>query len=177
MQNWNQDNDQPQQSFHPRFTLYDLGHFPALAEGGDQVVGGEVYHVDAATLAQLDRVEGVPTLYQRKAITLSDGRVVFAYVMDAERAAHGRVIQSGSWRQRHDKRPGFYKVTWTTWHEVTVIADGEADAKEWAYEMTQALPHLIDTYEAPSVVVPATEAEQGDAVNETAYHISHSELA
>jgi gamma-glutamylaminecyclotransferase len=160
----------------PRFTLYDLGTFPALAEGGSQVVGGEVYHVDDQMLAELDRVEGVPTLYQRKTITLSDGRVVFAYVMDAERAAHGRVIQSGSWRRRHGEQPGFYKVTWTTRREVTVIADDEADAMEWAYEMTQALPHLVTTIETPYVVAPATEAEQGHAVNETAYHISRSEL-
>ena len=49
------------------FALYDLGSYPAAApvpQSGSWV-RGEVYRVDAAALANLDRVEGVPTLYRR----------------------------------------------------------------------------------------------------------------
>ena len=42
----------------PAFELRDLGAFPGLVRGGQHAVAGEVYEVDVATLAALDRLEG-----------------------------------------------------------------------------------------------------------------------
>lgn len=53
------------------FTLRDMGAFPALLADGSTAVLGEVYDVDAATLARLDRLEGHPRLYRRTPIALS----------------------------------------------------------------------------------------------------------
>jgi gamma-glutamylcyclotransferase (GGCT)/AIG2-like uncharacterized protein YtfP len=42
------------------FTLYDLGAFPGMVAEGSGAVEGEVYAIDDATLARLDRLEGHP---------------------------------------------------------------------------------------------------------------------
>lgn len=52
----------------PRFTLVSLGAFPAMIDGGETAVVGEVYDVDAVTLAALDRLEGHPRFYRRRPI-------------------------------------------------------------------------------------------------------------
>ena len=43
----------------PAFELRDLGSSPRLVRGGAHAVAGEVYEVDEATLAALDRLEGI----------------------------------------------------------------------------------------------------------------------
>lgn len=59
----------------PRFTLAHLGGFPAMTEGGTTRIVGELFEVDAKTLARLDVFEGVPTLYERKRRRTYRGRV------------------------------------------------------------------------------------------------------
>lgn len=88
------------------FTLRDLGAFPALLADGSTAVLGEVYEVDAATLARLDRLEGHPRFYQRTPIALDDGEPVEAYVMAPERAWSERIITNGDWRRREASRTG-----------------------------------------------------------------------
>ncbi len=81
----------------PCFELFDLGPFPAMNAGGQTAVLGEVYAVDDATLARLDRLEGHPSFYQRMQIRLDGGQEVQTYLMDRARM-HGRVlIPSGDW--------------------------------------------------------------------------------
>ena len=63
-----------------RFTLADLGPFPALREGGGTAVRGELYEVTAEQLAALDCFEGVPHLYERVTVRLEDGAHAQAYV-------------------------------------------------------------------------------------------------
>lgn len=84
----------------PAFDLVDLGTYPALVEGGREAVPGEVWEIDAATLARLDELEEVPTLYERKRIPLEDGRVVESYVMPSGRTAGAKRIPGGDWRAR-----------------------------------------------------------------------------
>lgn len=80
----------------PDFTLVSCGGFPALIVDGATAVRGELYDVDDATLVALDRLEGIPTHYQRVKIALANGEKVWAYV---QREAHGRpIIESGDWR-------------------------------------------------------------------------------
>ena len=82
----------------PCFELFDLGPFPAMSAGGRTAVLGEVYAVDDATLARLDRLEGHPSFYQRTRIRLDDGREVQTYLMGRTKLRGRVLIPSGDWR-------------------------------------------------------------------------------
>ena len=88
----------------PRFTLTDLGPFPALREGGTVSVAGEVYEVTPEHLAALDRFEGVPRLYERTAVRLADGSFAEAYVQRMTSYRTPGVIASGDWRAYRKER-------------------------------------------------------------------------
>jgi gamma-glutamylaminecyclotransferase len=90
----------------PSFELFDLGSFPAMSTGGETAVLGEVYAVDEATLARLDRLEGHPSFYQRTRIRLDDGREVQTYLMDRARMRGRVLIASGDWRAHHARERG-----------------------------------------------------------------------
>ncbi len=83
----------------PGFELRHLGGFPGLVRGGAQAVVGEVYEVDDATLAALDRLEGHPTFYRRTSIAVG-GESVDAYMLLRAQVEGCPVITSGSWRER-----------------------------------------------------------------------------
>ena len=76
--------------------LYDLGPFPMAVATDDPaaMLQGEVYGVDAVQLADLDRFEGVPRLYERQRHQLSDGRAVWVYVGRSQQVRHVRRITS-----------------------------------------------------------------------------------
>lgn len=92
----------------PRYTLVDLGHFPGMLEGGKTSVRGEVFEVDAQTLAKLDRLEGHPRFYRRKPVSLAQRPPelrrahpradVWAYLLPAEEYGQRPEIPSGDWR-------------------------------------------------------------------------------
>jgi gamma-glutamylaminecyclotransferase len=84
----------------PAFWLHDLGAFPGLVGGGEHAVSGEVYEVDAPTLAALDHLEEHPAYYRRTRIALEDGTIVETYLLPPEHASGCPVIASGSWRAR-----------------------------------------------------------------------------
>jgi gamma-glutamylaminecyclotransferase len=84
----------------PAFRLYDLGTHPGLVAGGEYAVSGEVYEVDATTLAALDQLEEHPDVYRRTHIVLDDGTELETYLMPPELVAGHPVIASGSWRAR-----------------------------------------------------------------------------
>jgi len=81
----------------PRFTLLDMGEYPALVEGGTTAVRGELYEIDAELLAVLDRYEDVPELYERRTLRLGD-RDALAYVMHSHLGRGVGTIASGNWR-------------------------------------------------------------------------------
>jgi gamma-glutamylaminecyclotransferase len=55
----------------PRYRLYDLGPYPGLvADVAGVAVAGELWDVDAAGLAELDRFEGVPDLFVRELVAV-----------------------------------------------------------------------------------------------------------
>lgn len=82
----------------PRYTLVDLGPYPALVEEGATEVKGELYEVEAPLLAELDVFEGCPDLYYRALVRLARGVTAHAYLMRAERARSGRIVSSGDYR-------------------------------------------------------------------------------
>ncbi|MET0389607.1 MAG: gamma-glutamylcyclotransferase family protein [Polyangiales bacterium] len=86
----------------PCYELVDLGPYPALLEGGDTSVKGELYEVDDLGLVRLDAFEDVPDLYDRKAVTIP-GAPAYAYFMRKELAAHAPRIEQGDWCRRGDE--------------------------------------------------------------------------
>jgi gamma-glutamylcyclotransferase (GGCT)/AIG2-like uncharacterized protein YtfP len=86
------------------YTLYDLGPFPALVCEGRGRVAGELFEVDDATLALLDRLEGVPTFYTRATLTLEDRTLAEAYVLSKGKVRGKLAIASGSWREHRKDR-------------------------------------------------------------------------
>jgi gamma-glutamylaminecyclotransferase len=88
----------------PRFTLHDHGAFPAMVAGGMQAIVGEVYEVDDVTLAALDRLEGVPTFYQRVPIALADGGTAETYTRTSAQVARCPIVASGDWRAHRKEK-------------------------------------------------------------------------
>ena len=84
----------------PAYDLVQIDYYPAMIAGGTARIVGELYEVDAQTLARLDELEEVPHYYERKRITLRDGTEAETYVMPRERAEGARPIPSGSFRAR-----------------------------------------------------------------------------
>jgi gamma-glutamylcyclotransferase (GGCT)/AIG2-like uncharacterized protein YtfP len=84
----------------PGYRLHDLGAYPAMVQAGEGTVEGELYEIDAPTLAALDRLEGHPRFYRRVPVTLDGGEAVETYVMAAERVAGRRVLEGGRWRSQ-----------------------------------------------------------------------------
>ena len=80
----------------PNVVLHDLGPFP-MAVPGEGLVRGEVYAVDAAGLARLDRLEGYPRLYDRRPLPLADGRRAWVYLGRPHQVRHVAAIADGCW--------------------------------------------------------------------------------
>lgn len=58
----------------------DLAWYPTIVKG-ERVVG-TVYEVTDEDLIRLDRYEGVPTLYYRNLVELSDGEPAYVYIQN-----------------------------------------------------------------------------------------------
>lgn len=84
----------------PFFRMYSLGGFPGIVPGGETQIVGEVYAVDGAMLARLDRLEGHPDFYTRTPIPLDDGAQAHAYLLRATQVRGKPLIPSGDWRKR-----------------------------------------------------------------------------
>lgn len=80
------------------FEMYQVSSFPAIV-AGEGIVKGEVYLVDGATLARLDRLEGHPQMYRRSMVTVQAGDAlcqVWVYVW--QRPVSGLVqVPGGDW--------------------------------------------------------------------------------
>mgnify|MGYP001158569483 CR=1 FL=1 len=63
----------------PKYTMYDLGAFPCITEQGETSLVGDLYIVNSDVLSQLDVIESVPNLYDRKEISIQDYDNVQAY--------------------------------------------------------------------------------------------------
>ena len=90
----------------PDFDLVSLGAFPAMVPGGGTAIAGEVYQVDPDTLEALDRLEGHPRFYRRRAVRLDDGCEVLVYLLTPDQVRGRPLITSGDWCRAR-------KETWT----------------------------------------------------------------
>jgi gamma-glutamylcyclotransferase (GGCT)/AIG2-like uncharacterized protein YtfP len=84
----------------PAYDFVLIDYFPALVPGGQRAIEGELYWVDAATLAALDVLEEVPDFYVRESIALADGQRAHTYLMPRERATGATPLAANSFRQR-----------------------------------------------------------------------------
>ena len=82
------------------FELFHMGWHPAMVRGGTDAVTGEVWEIDAATLAELDQLEQHPTWFQRTVIALADGRSVETYLLPRAGVAGRARIDSGDWKRK-----------------------------------------------------------------------------
>ncbi len=79
----------------PIYTMFSFGPYPAIVAGGATAITGEVYAVDAATLARLDRFEEYPEEYMRNHIATPFGMAwVYVYRLLPKGAS---LIISGDW--------------------------------------------------------------------------------
>ena len=74
----------------PKYTMYDLGAFPCITEQGETSLVGDLYIVNSDVLSQLDVIESVPNLYDRKEISSINARTnrrnsnLLRYISDLE---------------------------------------------------------------------------------------------
>ncbi len=85
-------------------TLYDTGYgFPAFEPTGDNEVQAELVEITAEAWKDVDRLEGVPVLYNRKLYPckLADDTIVEAwvYIMN-ELPPQAKIIKSNNWKAR-----------------------------------------------------------------------------
>jgi gamma-glutamylaminecyclotransferase len=78
----------------PLYRLVDCGRYPALVEdaANGRPVRGELFLVDAVTLARLDVLEDAPHLYQLRPVRLRDfphPAVTYVYQQDVSRFRDG----------------------------------------------------------------------------------------
>ncbi len=67
-----------------KYSLFDLGSFPAVGIKGNNKIKGEVWEVEDNVLAALDRIEGYPDFYDRKQISSSKGNTWIYYIPGIE---------------------------------------------------------------------------------------------
>ena len=96
------------------FDMFDLGSFPGVQErtdGHGSPIVGEVYSVAAATLADLDRLEGHPTFYRRKIVEVieDDGDWSTAWLYELQ-SPRGQVVESGDWRKHLESAPDWIRT-------------------------------------------------------------------
>ncbi|MCS7013973.1 MAG: gamma-glutamylcyclotransferase [Chloroherpetonaceae bacterium] len=95
-----------------RARLYDLGDYPGIKKGNGTVYG-ELYEVDAPTLARLDEEEDYmpscesQSLYLRRWVTVRDRngkrQRAFAYFYNGTVCESRRIVHGDYCRYRHEK--------------------------------------------------------------------------
>lgn len=79
----------------PKYSLYDLGSFPALVLGGETAIHGEVYKVTPNVMKILDGIEGYPHFYGRVTIPTPYGDA-WVYTLDKDKVS-GTLLHGGAW--------------------------------------------------------------------------------
>ncbi len=77
------------------YSMFDFGGFPAVSEGGNCAIVGEVYAINEEHLAATDRLEWHPGFYQRVVIETAYGEA-WMYVVQALQCT-GKVRLDGHW--------------------------------------------------------------------------------
>lgn len=89
----------------PRYTLVDLGVYPALLDRGSVAIVGELYGISRKQRFTLDVKKEVPVLFQRIVVQLADGTAAETYAMKDEQVRGKRRLANGDWQNRFAPRP------------------------------------------------------------------------
>ena len=82
----------------PQYSLFSLGSYPGVINGGITAIEGELYDVTDQELASLDRLEGHPSYYKREEIETSEG-VAWIYLLKSNDYRNIPIIEDGIWRE------------------------------------------------------------------------------
>lgn len=92
----------------PNYKLFRIDGnfvFPALIDGGNTAIKGELYEVPMSALAGMDRMEGHPHLYCRKYIDIegaNDYAAIAYFFVDKQSLIENYTeIESGDWLNRN----------------------------------------------------------------------------
>jgi gamma-glutamylaminecyclotransferase len=83
----------------PLYTMYSLGGYPGIVDGGDTPIVCECYEVDEDTMLRLDCLEGYPSFYNRSLIDTPYGEAWVYHLAQPERYSNRPVVESGVWEQ------------------------------------------------------------------------------
>lgn len=86
-----------------RYTLLDLGPYPAALAGGRTALSGELYALSHALLRRLDVLENYPREYTRVLIPTPSGKA-WIYLYRRRPAVAVPLIPHGDWRRRRRSR-------------------------------------------------------------------------
>lgn len=84
------------------FDLYDLGPFPGIKEGTEEVFG-EIYEIDRETLKRIDRLESEGILYNRETVdvvTEDSHLTAMTYILNIDVNNTKRIHRE--WRSSYD---------------------------------------------------------------------------
>lgn len=79
----------------PVYTMFDIGSFPGVVQGGETMIKGEVYDVNDEEFANLDRLEGYPSMYTREEIDTTKGKA-WMYLWNYDTNNLG-ILTTGEW--------------------------------------------------------------------------------
>ncbi len=85
------------------FEMFSLGSYPMVVPGNGQI-SVELFEVDFATFADLDRLEGFPSFYGRQVVTVQTPHCpieAWMYVGRREQVKNRKRVRSGTWK--HDE--------------------------------------------------------------------------
>jgi gamma-glutamylcyclotransferase (GGCT)/AIG2-like uncharacterized protein YtfP len=86
-----------------KFTMLDMGDYPAVINHGNHAIVGEVYMVSRETMAKLDVLEEYPDYYQRMMISTPYGDA-WIYVLEKSPDQKPNEVKSGDWIEHKIRR-------------------------------------------------------------------------
>ena len=82
----------------PEYTMQSMGAFPAVVEGGDTEIVGEVWGVSEPVYEAIERLEGYPSFYNRKPLETPYGQAEMYFVEGHDKYGQRLpVVDSGNW--------------------------------------------------------------------------------
>ena len=82
-----------------KYTMVDLGDYPAVIQQGESTISGEVYVISIETLAKLDILEEYPDYFQRIIVSTPYGDA-WMYVLGNIPESSISLIEGGDWVAR-----------------------------------------------------------------------------
>lgn len=82
----------------PKYTMLDLGRYPAVVLNGRTPIHGEVYEVSKDCFKRLDRLEGYPDFYNRTTLHTHFGKAWMYHLNNPDTGGRVGIVLSGVWK-------------------------------------------------------------------------------